>query len=117
MKDIILFVSVFVIVYLVYFIFVVNRKKSLNKLQDGKELIYLKKCYKLNYSKINIKSIANAIALGNAFVISFVVTIISFFKPFLLQMIIGLILLLPTILLVYHIIGKIYQNKQRRRKI
>ena len=72
MKDIILFVSVFVIVYLVYFIFVVNRKKSLNKLQDGKELIYLKKCYKLNYSKINIKSIANAIALGNAFVISFV---------------------------------------------
>ena len=43
MKEILLFVITFIIIYLIYFIFVISRKKSLLKCENGKELKYLKK--------------------------------------------------------------------------
>ena len=116
MRQIILFISIFSIVYLLYFLFVISRAKSLNKWKNGRELSFLKYRYKLNYEKINIKALGHVIALSNAFIISTVVTVISLFKNFLLQMLLGVIILVPFILIVYHIIGKIYQNKQRRMK-
>lgn len=115
MKYVILFLSIFLVVYLIYIIFVVNRKKSLKKITNGKELTYLKYRYKLNYDKINIKSLAHAIALANAFIIAIVVTVISVFRSFWLQMLACIVVLLPTILVIYHIIGKYYQNIQKRR--
>ena len=53
MKQIIIFVTIFIVVYLFYLIFVISRKKSLNKWKNGRELTLLKYRYKLNYDKIN----------------------------------------------------------------
>ena len=116
MTQLKLFIIVFIIVYLVYFIFVINRKKSLNKWKNGKEMNYLKYRYKINIDKISIKSLANVIGLSNAFIMALVVAIISLIEGFLMQMLVCLVLLIPFILIVYHIIGKYYQMKLRRKK-
>lgn len=116
MTQAILFASIFIIVYLFYLLFVINRKKSLNKWKNGKEMIYLKYHYKLNLDKINIKQLAHVIGLSNALIMATVVTVISFIKGLILQMLLCLILLIPFILIVYHIIGKYYQKKLRRNK-
>ena len=106
MTQAILFASIFIIVYLFYLLFVINRKK----------MIYLKYHYKLNLDKINIKQLAHVIGLSNALIMATVVTVISFIKGLILQMLLCLILLIPFILIVYHIIGKYYQKKLRRNK-
>lgn len=116
MKQFVLFIIIFVIVYLFYLLFVISRKKSLEKWKSGKEMTYLKYRYKLNLDKINIKELANVIGLSNALIMSLVVTVISFFKSFVIQMLVGIVLLFPSIIIIYHIIGKYYQRKQRRKK-
>ena len=116
MKQVLLFLSIFIIVYLFYLVFVISRKKSLIKWKNGKEMTYLKYRYKLNLDKIDIKSLANVIGLCNALIMASVVTIISFVKGFILQMLLCLVLLIPLILVFYHIIGKYYQKKLRRNK-
>lgn len=116
MTQLKLFIIVFIIVYLFYFLFVINRKKILNKWKNGKEMTYLKYRYKINIDKINIKSLANVIGLSNAFIMALVVAIISLFDGFIIQMLVCLVLLIPFILFIYHIIGKYYQIKLRRKK-
>ena len=116
MTQVILFFSVFILIFLFYFIFVICRKKSLNKWKKGRELTYLRLIYHIDYDRINIKSLAYLIGFSNAFIMALVVTIISFFKGFIIQMLIGLLILIPLIVGVYHIIGKYYQKKLRRVK-
>ncbi|MBQ9318953.1 MAG: hypothetical protein IJR82_04915 [Bacilli bacterium] len=116
MKQIILFIVIFLVIYLFYLLFVIIREKSLNKWKTGKEMTYLKQVYKLNDDKINFKYLAHFIALSNALILATVVTIISLFKNFVIQMLVGFLILFPTILITYHIIGKFYQKKQLRRK-
>lgn len=115
MKELILFLVLFIIVYLFYFIFVISRKKVLKKFPNGKELTFLKYKYNLDYSKINIKFLAHIIALSNAFILSTTVTIISIFDNFLIQMLVGFLILIPLILIVYSIIGKSFSKKSRRK--
>ena len=45
-----------------------------------------------------------------------VVTLISLFKNFLIQMLVGFITLIPLILIVYHIIGRHYQKIMQQEK-
>lgn len=116
MKQFIIFIIIFIIIYLFYLLFVITRKKSLNRWKNGKEMTYLKYRYKLNLDKINIKPLAHIIGLSNALIISSVVTLISLFDKFFIQMLVGFLTLIPLILIIYHIIGKHYQKKMRRNK-
>ncbi len=116
MKQIIIFVTIFIVVYLFYLIFVISRKKSLNKWKNGRELTLLKYRYKLNYDKINLKSLGQVISLSNAFIMASVVTLISIFNNFFIQMLVGFITLIPLILIFYHLIGTHYSKKSRRVK-
>ncbi len=116
MKHLILFITIFIVVYLFYLLFAIKRKKSLEKWKKGKEMTYLKQVYKLNIEHINIKALANAIGLSNAFIMATVVTAITLFKSFIIQMLVGFLILFPTILVTYHIIGKYFQKQQLRRK-
>jgi hypothetical protein len=60
-----------------------------------------------------MKQIANTIGLANAFIMSVIVTIISMIDGYLLAFLVGVALLVPLILIIYHLIGKYYQNKQK----
>ncbi len=124
MLELLLWLGMFILIYLFYELFVIRKEKVLENMKDGKELSLLKKKYKLDYSKTNMKSLVRVIALSNAFIISTVVTLVCLLQKvisnFLLWMIavlvIGMLLLIPFILIVYSKIGKFYQKKQGGEK-
>lgn len=111
MKELILFGGTFIIVFLIYYLFVIRRKKYLDKFINGKEIGYLKKVYKIKLKDEDNRKIALLIALTNSFIISLVVSIVCFLNNILLQLLLGFVLVIGLILLCYHIIGKIYEKK------
>lgn len=124
MKELLLWLGMFVLIYLFYELFVIRKEKVLENMKEGKELSLLSKKYKLDYSKINMKELVRKVALSNAFIISTVVTLVCLLRGwisnFLLWMIsvlvVGMLLLIPFILIVYTQIGKYYQKKQGGEK-
>lgn len=124
MLELLLWLGMFVLIYLFYELFVIRKEKVLENMKDGKELSLLSKKYKLDYSKINMKSLVRVIALSNAFIISTVVTVVCLLQNvisnFLLWMlsvlVVGILLLVPFILIIYSKIGRYYQKKQGGEK-
>ena len=119
--NIILFICLFLLVYLFYYLFVIRSKKAMNKLQEGKEMNFLKNNYHLDYDKINPKKIANLIALTNAFIVSFTTVIVcllndwikNFYLWLIACMLMALVILFPLIIILYHLIGSHYNKKQK----
>ncbi len=124
MEEFIVWIVMFLIIYLFYELFVIRKTKVLQNMKDGKELSLLAKKYQLDYEKLDLKSVVRVVALANALIISTVVTIVclldNFISNWLLWMIsvlvVGIILLIPSILIVYGRIGKYYQKKQKGGK-
>jgi len=112
MKELIFYLVVFILVYLFYVIFVLNRKNVLKKFPEGKELRYLKYKYGIKVNDKNLKKIANTIFLANSFILSTTVYIVCLFNNLLIEIIVGVITLLILILGIYHLIGIYYKKKQ-----
>ncbi len=112
MDYVISFLLTFIVVYLVYFIFVVKRKKSKEKLKNSLEVRYLINRYHIDIEKINQKQLANRIAICNSLIISIVFLVILFIKNFMLQMLVGFVVLFPVILIIYHILAKSLLKKE-----
>lgn len=112
MKELILYFITFVLIYLFYVIFVLNRKNVLKKFPDGKEMTYLKYKYNVKINENNIKKIANSVFLANAFILSTTVYIVSLFDSFVLRILVGFITLVMLILVLYHFIGIHYKNRR-----
>ena len=112
MKNLIFYLSVFVVVYLVYIIFVLCRKNVLKKFPDGKEMKYLKLKYGIKVNDKNLKKIANTIFLANSFIISTTVFVICLFDSLLVEILVGFITLIVLMLILYHFIGIYYKKKQ-----
>ncbi len=112
MKELILYFITFVLIYLFYVIFVLNRKNVLKKFPDGKEMTYLKYKYNVKVNENNIKRIANSVFLANAFILSTTVYIVSLFDRFVLRILVGFITLVMLILVLYHFIGIHYKNRR-----
>lgn len=113
MKQLILWLSIFIIIYLFYLIFVILRKKKMAQFENNTYISYLTKVYKLDKKKLNIKLLAHIIALSNAFIIATTFIIISYVKNFILMLLLAFIVLLPLQLLVYHIIGKYLKRREK----
>lgn len=111
MKELILFTVTFLIIFLIYYLFVIRRKKYLEKFINGKEIGYLKKVYKIKLKKEDYKKIAILIAITNSFIISLAISLVCFLNNLLLQLLLGFVIIIGLILLCYHIIGKIYKKK------
>ena len=112
MKYVITFFITFITVFLVYFLFMIKRKKAILKLNTSLEVRYLVSKYKIDIDKINLKSLAYKIALCNTFIISITFMIILFIKMFILKMLVGFIALFPLILIGYHILGISLKKKE-----
>ena len=119
--NIILFVFLFLLVYSFYYLFVIRSKKAMKKMEDGKEMTFLKRNYHLDYSKLNTKRIANLIALINSFIISFTTVIVcllndwisNFYLWLVCCMLMAIVILFPLIIILYHLIGTHYNKKQK----
>ena len=112
MRELILYLIVFVMAYLFYIIFVLCRKNVLKKFPNGKEMTYLKYKYGVKVDDKNLKKMANIIFLANSFILSTTVFVVCLFNNFVLELIVGIITLIILILGVYHLIGSYYKKKQ-----
>ena len=112
MKQLLIYIVTFVIVYLFYFIFVLNRKNVLKKFPNGKEMSYLKIKYGVKINDANLKKIANKICLANSFILATTVFIVSLINSLILEILVALPVLLVLILVLYHIIGTHYKKEQ-----
>lgn len=114
MDAVVLFLGAFVVIFLIYFIFVLRRKKYLDKFIKGKEITYLKYRYKVEVNDKNKKRLSTVVAFADSLIMaltfSVVITIMDD-KNFLLYLLFSMILVIVLILVIYHIIGKIYQKK------
>ncbi len=106
------FIICFVIIYIVYFLIVVNRKKGLQKFKEGTQAEFFKKVYKLDFRKTDTKKFASSLALTNAFIMSATITIIELFDNIILKLIIGFIIIIPLMLICYKILGESYKKKE-----
>ncbi len=117
MEDLVFSIVIFFVTYLFYLLFVIMNKKRIEKLKNGTYVTYLVNVYKLDLNRINIKVLGHIIALTNSFILASVLFIMSFIKPFILKLLISIIVLIPVQLLMYHIIGKMYEKSgQTKRK-
>lgn len=110
--NFIIYIMMFVVVYLIYYVFVISRKNVLNKFKNGKELTYLKYKYKIKITNKNLKKIANTTVLGNSFIISTTLFIISYIDNFFVKLFVLMVSILILILIVYHIIGNYYKKQE-----
>ena len=111
MKEIFLYLFIFVFVYLFYVIFVYRRKNVFKKFPEGKEMGYLKYKYNVKVNDSNIKKISQSVFIANSFILSTTVTVVSLFDNLVLEIFIGAATLLILILISYHILGKIYGRR------
>ena len=112
MKELIMYLIVFVLTYLFYFVFVLSRKNVLKKFPDGMYMMYLKKMYGVKVNDKNLKSIAKKVFLANSFILSTTVYVVCLFDNLLIEILLGIVTLTILILVLYHFIGTYYQKKQ-----
>lgn len=99
------FIISFIIVYLFYFITVVLQKKRYDKFKQSNQVMYFVRRYNIDINKVNMRKFTNVIALSNSFVIASAFTATFLVKNIFLQLLVGLLVLIPLMLLVYHLIG------------
>ncbi len=116
MENLIMSLITFVIVYLIYLFLIIIRKKKKNKYKNSTEIKYLTTKYNIDINKVNLTVLYNISALSNAFIISITVFVIGFVNELMLKLMVGFIVLFPTILLVYHIIGTNLQKKYGKKE-
>lgn len=113
MDKIILFLLAFLVVYLIYLITVISRVDKNDKFKKSTQVSYFKNVYKIDINKLDLKKFANVISLANAFMIALTTTLIDFFDKLFIKLMVGFLILVPLMLLIYHIIGKIYKSKEK----
>jgi len=113
MQDILFSLIIFVIIYLFYLLTVITRKKKLDKLMEGMEVNYLKVRYKLSLINVNKKKLAHIIALTNSFIVSITVLLVSLIENYILKLMVGFVILLPLIILAYHLIGLYLKRSEK----
>ena len=105
------FLIAFFLVYLFYLVTVVLQKKRMDKFKTSNQILYFVKRYKLDVNKIDMTRFTNTLGLANAFIVATAFITTFLVDNYLLMLLVGLIVLIPLILIIYHIIGKIYIRK------
>lgn len=111
MKQIILFIFTFVFVFLIYQILLIGKNKRRNNKKQPMEVKYLETKYKLDLKKLNYKRLLLLISVVSSLDISLIITIALFFKSYLIELVVAVILIIPVIIISYSFVGKYYIKK------
>lgn len=114
MNYVFLFIIVFIIVFLIYFITVIGNKRKLAIFKDSNQALILIRRYKLNIDKNNVKELALKIALANSFIVATAVTVIELVNNFLLKLLVAFLVMVPLIIILYHLIGKSMKKEGKK---
>ena len=112
MEEVILFVLSYLFVFAIYKFFIIRKAKSKKRKKNKEpiEVSYLVGRYKLDLSKVDYDKLLLVIAFVSSFDIALTVSIMQLFKSFLWQAIVGIILVIITILVSYHIVYLFYKK-------
>lgn len=121
MIYIIFFISSFVLIYAIYDIFVIRKKRALKKMKNSKDMLLLCKIGKIDIKKVDLKILTRYLCLTNSFIVSLMCTIViilnnyikNFYIWILISSVITIVVLLPIILLFYKLIGKKFKKEGR----
>ena len=111
MKEVILFLLTYLIVFIIYKFLVTRKIKKRTKKNQPTEVDFLVKKYNIDLKKVDYNKLILLISITTSLDITIVVTIIAAVKSFLLAIILGLLLPVPLILISYHVIGFYYKKK------
>lgn len=112
MERIVVTIIVFLFIYLLYAVTVIHNKNKIKIFEKSGQASFIIKKYKLTASKINMKNFARTIAITNSFIITLAFFITDFIENYFLKLFVGFVILVPTILLCYHMIGTFYKKKE-----
>ena len=112
MKYLLAFTISFLIVFLFYLVTVILQKKRYDQFKQSNQVLYFVKKYKIDIDKIDISKFVNLISLVNSFIIASAFTVTFLVENIFLQLLVGLVVLIPLLLLIYHIIGMKLKNKK-----
>ncbi|MBQ2639734.1 MAG: hypothetical protein IJF92_03125 [Bacilli bacterium] len=115
MRQVILFILSFIVTLIIYELFVVNKAKK-NKENRPIEVKYLVNKYKVDLKKANYNQMLQIIALISSLDIALIAFIVSFFKGINIQILVGVIIVFPTIIISYMFVGNFYKKKGMIRK-
>ncbi len=115
MEEAILFLMSFIFIFVIYEIFIVARaKKNERKKKSNKEPMevkYLVAKYKFDLKKVNYNRLLHVVALVSSFDMAVIVNVAMLFKSYFAQLMVALALVVPVILLSYHIVYLVYKKK------
>lgn len=117
MDYVIYFLLAFILVYLFYLFTVILQKKKYDKFKKSNQVMYFVNRYKINPNQLDMKVFTNILGLTNAFIIATAFIATFLVKNFILQLLVGLVVLIPLMLLMYHIIGRYYQKKEGKKHV
>lgn len=103
---------VFIVIYLLYLFTVLNNKEKIENFEQSGQGSFIIKKYQLNSSLLNKRKFARSIALANSFIIALTFFLTDFVQNFIVKLLIGFLILLPTIVIAYHFIGIFYKKKE-----
>lgn len=123
MKEIILFIACFILVFICYQVFFVlpmkkyrknkknGKKKKIKEKKELAEIRFLVTKYKLDLDKVNYNKLLLVVSLVSSFDITLIVTIITLFDSYFLSFLLACVLVLPIILFSYWLVYKFYEKK------
>ncbi len=114
--DFMTYIIILLAIYLFYLLFVIARKKALQKFKKSTYVMYLVNVYKIDVDKMNIYFLANMIAIVNSFILATSLYIVSNLKG-ILAILLGFISVMVLIFGMYHILGTILKKKGDKKCI
>lgn len=111
MGEIISYIIIFILLFTVYYFLILNSPKKLDKYKKSTEILYLTKKYKIKLNDFNFKKMATSVVLINSFIITTIVMIVSYVDNLIYKTILSTLIIIPIILIVYHLLGKYYQKR------
>ncbi len=116
MEEVVLFILTFILLFIIYqIVFIVPAKKSVNKKGKNKkellEIRYMKAKYNLDFDKISYNQLLQLCAIISCLDMSIAVTIVSYIKSFLWEIVVGIVVVVILIYISYHMLYLFYKKK------
>ena len=111
MKEIILFIACFILVFICYQVFFIlpmkkyrknkknGKKKKIKEKKELAEIRFLVTKYKLDLDKVNYNKLLLVVSLVSSFDITLIVTIITLFDSYLVSFLLAAVLVLPIVMI------------------
>ncbi|MBQ3468538.1 MAG: hypothetical protein IJH18_00545 [Bacilli bacterium] len=119
MEELSVFILTFMGVLAVYliFIFIPNKRRYDKKDMDKQpmEIKLLENLYKVNIKKTNYQALLLLICIVSSFDIALIVSVVAMLKSFILEVLIGVILIIVMIFVSYYPIGLYYKKRGKTK--